>query len=54
MDDVSDCAAGDQLPHSFVPVVDDEFSDKFDATDSDSGRDVACYIPSDDRRGGGS
>ena len=54
MNDMAGCAARDQLPHAFMTVIDKEFSDKFNAPDSDSRRDIACYIPSDERRGGGS
>ena len=53
VDDVADCAAGDQLPHAFVSVVDEEFGDKFDATDGDGGRNIAGYEPSDNSRRGG-
>ena len=54
MDDVADCAAGDQLPHALVSVIDKEFGDELDAPDGDGGRDVTCYEPRDDGRGGGS
>jgi hypothetical protein len=54
MNDVADSAGGDQLPNTLVSIVNEEFGDEFDATDCDSGRDVTCYEPSNEGRGGGS
>ena len=54
VDDVADCAAGDQLPDAFMYVINKKFGDEFDATNDDSSRDVACYDPSNESRRGGS
>ena len=54
MDGVAGYARGNQLPDTFVSVINKEFGDELDATDGDSCRDFACYEPSDESRSGGS